>query len=873
MEIFMAATMANIYKIILLLFVFCFIAEAQTPPSGYTTHYRLRKYAQGANPGADSLNANWTDIDNAVFSVASAAFQFSATGYSPIIDSGRITGGFGILPTQSGHVITLTADTGVGKLATRAYALTNFLLLGDARQGAYLSDTTKDVPKGDSTTGIRYATKKDTLNARNYSNSIYLKNADSASIRNYSNSLYLKNADSSTERTYSNSLYEPKFSPLISGSIPYSNGTTLTQNNSALFWNNSDSTLRTRRTYLSDNTFTDHQSYLTISRIDTTSHTGYNNGIWNFVLSRGDSGVTNQGAIGMYTEVREDTTGGVGTLSRKRGTAFGQVVNVAMYTENEPYLTTRDADLFIGSNVGSVRLTTAMYFGGSHHIATTAANTLGTQYRRLIEVDDSADTYFLMNGGANIGLDLSGTDWLGSNPRAIKTVSTVQSDLGTLTLGGATKDSVLSITGGINASGGFKTTGSATIGTTITTGGATSDSALTTSSTQGGHFGRGLKVDGNVNVVGNLATGAATADSEITTTNGVHIGRGLNVPTGKVIQSITTTTAGTNAIGLSTNTSANPTASDNALYSNFFGVNTTSANAQGFTGSITLEGLNASARHQGTANMVGLASIYADTRNTSSGTVNGTPTQGGAYGVNSRVLNLSTGSITNAFTYYASIQNSNASGVITNAYGLYIDNYVRTGTISHAYGIYQVEAADTNYLNGLTGIGDNTPAYQLTVGSGDKFGVNGSGVVAAVGGVVTKGNYGIGTVVIDSSRTAQSAAIAASTVYAVPATAGRYLVSWVATVTTAASTSSVLGGTNGFQIKYTDADDSVVKTVPGTIVAGINTNSTNSTATGTISGSYLVNAKASTNIQYQIDYTSVGVTAMQYNIHITIMAQ
>lgn len=116
----------------------------------------------------------------------------------------------------------------------------------------------------------------------------------------------------------------------------------------------------------------------------------------------------------------------------------------------------------------------------------------------------------------------------------------------------------------------------------------------------------------------------------------------------------------------------------------------------------------------------------------------------------------------------------------------------------------------------------------------------------------------------------QAAAIAATTLYAVPASGGMYRVSWVSSVTTAATTSSALGGVNGFQIKYTDADDSVVKSSPGTIVTGISINATNSAATGNISGCTVVNAKGSTNIQYQMDYTSVGLTAMVYNLHMKI---
>lgn len=132
---------------------------------------------------------------------------------------------------------------------------------------------------------------------------------------------------------------------------------------------------------------------------------------------------------------------------------------------------------------------------------------------------------------------------------------------------------------------------------------------------------------------------------------------------------------------------------------------------------------------------------------------------------------------------------------------------------------------------------------------------------------------GIPTEYATVDLTSQSAAISATTLYAVPSSGvGMYRISYVATVTTAATNSSTLGGTNGFQIVYTDGNDSVVKTTPGTIVAGVNTNSTNSTSTGTISGCYVVYAKASTNIQYQMDYTSVGATPMQYNLHIKLEA-
>lgn len=116
--------------------------------------------------------------------------------------------------------------------------------------------------------------------------------------------------------------------------------------------------------------------------------------------------------------------------------------------------------------------------------------------------------------------------------------------------------------------------------------------------------------------------------------------------------------------------------------------------------------------------------------------------------------------------------------------------------------------------------------------------------------------------------TAQSAAISATTLYAVPVSgAGIYRVSFYAKITTAASVSSVLGGTNGFQITYTDPTDS---TNPTVTVADQLTNALNANNTITADcGSCVISAKASTNIQYAYDYTSAG-TAMVYKLSIKL---
>jgi hypothetical protein len=148
------------------------------------------------------------------------------------------------------------------------------------------------------------------------------------------------------------------------------------------------------------------------------------------------------------------------------------------------------------------------------------------------------------------------------------------------------------------------------------------------------------------------------------------------------------------------------------------------------------------------------------------------------------------------------------------------------------------------------------------------FGTTTTGGVTNYKNVATAG-AGIAPIYVASNLTAQSAAIAATTIYAVPAAgAGMYRVSWDATVTTAATTSSILGGANAFQVKYTDNDDAVVKTsAPTTTTA--NTSAGNTTGTQ-VSGVCCAYCKASTNLQYLFDYTSVGGTAMIYNLHIRV---
>ena len=96
-----------------------------------------------------------------------------------------------------------------------------------------------------------------------------------------------------------------------------------------------------------------------------------------------------------------------------------------------------------------------------------------------------------------------------------------------------------------------------------------------------------------------------------------------------------------------------------------------------------------------------------------------------------------------------------------------------------------------------------------------------------------------------------------------------YRITFTAKLKTPATTSSILGGTNGLQIIYTDVNDSVVVTtgtVANTSGTSLSINTTQSIYTATIA----VMAKASTNIQYKFDYACVGATPMAYGVDIRV---
>ena len=160
-------------------------------------------------------------------------------------------------------------------------------------------------------------------------------------------------------------------------------------------------------------------------------------------------------------------------------------------------------------------------------------------------------------------------------------------------------------------------------------------------------------------------------------------------------------------------------------------------------------------------------------------------------------------------------------------------------------------------------------AGSLALGNGTAGNTTGSlslGTVIKYNGTATVRN-GQPAEYAFSDLTAQSAAITATTLLSAPQT-GAYKISWSATITTADGVSSVLGGTNGFQVIYTSPTDSVVKT---TVAGNSVTSSANTTGTA-VGGVEVIYAKTGTNIQYSFGYTSATPGQMIFEIHVSLEA-
>jgi hypothetical protein len=63
-----------------------------------------------------------------------------------------------------------------------------------------------------------------------------------------------------------------------------------------------------------------------------------------------------------------------------------------------------------------------------------------------------------------------------------------------------------------------------------------------------------------------------------------------------------------------------------------------------------------------------------------------------------------TAAVASAAGVYAQLRNENASGAITNGYGVYIAAPILTGAITNEWGVYQASTAGVNYFAGRTDI-------------------------------------------------------------------------------------------------------------------------------------------------------------------------
>lgn len=223
-----------------------------------------------------------------------------------------------------------------------------------------------------------------------------------------------------------------------------------------------------------------------------------------------------------------------------------------------------------------------------------------------------------------------------------------------------------------------------------------------------------------------------------------------------------------------------------------------------------------------------------------------------------------------SFTTLSATGTSTLAGVtatsMTNS-GLTAKSFVYSGV----GGLMSSTAAPTNgqVLIGSTG---NAPVAATLTGTANQVSVtNGAGSITlglpstlAIPGTVTSVNgvtaagTGIPVVVASVEFSAQTANLAQTTIYAVPAgQGGRYSVYMDAVVTSPGTTSTLPNST----IYWTDAVSG--GTGPSANIGATSTaNTTNAVSVGLIT----VDAKASTNIQAQTSgYASTG-TAMQYDV-------
>jgi len=189
------------------------------------------------------------------------------------------------------------------------------------------------------------------------------------------------------------------------------------------------------------------------------------------------------------------------------------------------------------------------------------------------------------------------------------------------------------------------------------------------------------------------------------------------------------------------------------------------------SGTSDYRGFNAEAKATGTQSFLALTGFSTDANNAlTSGTVSqeaiaagnvyvtgaGSTTAG--YGFRATPVLSSSGGMGAWQAFEARTPTISGTGVITNAYGLYMQPQKTTG-VTNAYGIYETGASDINYLAGNLGIGTATPSANLEVNGTAKF----DGAVTFAGAENANGNVSTSGALISTVPTGTAPLQVAST--------------------------------------------------------------------------------------------------------------
>lgn len=602
--------------------------------------------------------------------------------------------------------------------------------------GLFYGTGTSRVRLDTSYTGA-FLTPSDSILIRNYSNSLYLKNADSTSIRNYSTTLYkgagdstagtgyftvnkaalkaplasptfsgtittalgagtvrssaggvlsstasdtvglaaalagkqasgtyLVPSDSTAIRNYSATLYEPKFSPLTSGSIPFSNGTTLTQDNTAFSWSSANKKLSILKT------------------ISSSGGAENNDGL-------------NSTLVGNQTESAYSTFGGSGITAR---TKVG-LAAAATGTFNAVVGHIKTFDTANDSNE-----TGAGYFDNS-----LDTNKAGTQYGiDVVTQTGKVQPNFMVGISSLVNNFYNGTSKRGMYGLSVVTRPVATGD-NSAQYSGRTNykiDALAAIGGWVGASYGARTSAAKDglrIGGLVSNWQGQSElSALDTAINARDYSTAGVYLHDPF---------VAGTPAILISANGGNIGLGLTNPGSKNKLDIYTT--------------------DTTTSSTVIGANIVVENSPGGTSTAIMRGISTVPQVQSAnANNVSrLDGIRSAPTHAGSGTV--TDIYGGLF----VPTKSSTGAVTNAYGGFFRVDNTNASGAITNGYGVFIPAFTATGAITNAWGVYQSGTGGGNYFAANTSIGSTTTTSQFNVGSAAQYQINSSGAVVKDNGV------------------------------------------------------------------------------------------------------------------------------------------